>query len=434
MTAPDVPAAPIGAGATALVVGGGPGGLMAAEVLAAGGMAVTVVEHMPSVGRKLLLAGRSGLNLTHGEATDRLVTRYGVEQERLAPAVRAFDAGALREWCAGLGEPTFVGTSGRVFPSSLRATPLLRAWLRRLDALGVVIRTRTRWEGWDADGASLLRGPDGVVASLAADATVFALGGASWPRVGSDGGWVPHFVSAGVDVRPLRPANCGVLRDWSAEFVERHAGEPVKNVALRVGSSVARGDMVITDTGLEGGPVYVVAAAARDTLEADGAATLTVDLHPDVSEGDLAQRLGRARPKDSTSSTLRRIAGFGPTAVALLREVCAAPLPRDAATLAALVKAIPIALDGVAPIDRAISSAGGVALHEVDETFMLVRRPGTYVVGEMLDWEAPTGGYLLQATFSTAVAAAKGVLARATAAGDGTAGVARSPRGDVPTE
>jgi hypothetical protein len=412
----------------ALVIGGGPGGLMAAEVLATAGVQVTVVEHMPSVGRKFLLAGRSGLNLTHSEPIDRMVSRYGVEQHRLDAALRSFDATALREWAAGLGEPTFIGTSGRVFPTALRATPLLRAWLGRLDALGVAIRTRTEWTGWSVDGGVILRSADGCTEVVHADVTVFALGGASWPRVGSDGGWVTHFRDAGVDVRPLRPANCGVLRAWSPEFRDRHAGEPVKNVALWVDepSSAARGDMVITATGLEGGPVYAVSAAARDAIERDGTAVLTVDLHPDLSVQQLADRLRRRRPKDSTSTTLKRTVGLSATAVALLRDVQPGALPRDPDALAEVLKVLPIALDGVAAIDRSISSAGGVALDEVDHTFMLVRRPGTYVVGEMLDWEAPTGGYLLQATFSTAVAAANGALQQGA--------LARSPRGEGPTE
>lgn len=397
---------------TALVVGGGPGGLMAAEVLAEAGMQVTVVEHMPSVGRKFLLAGRSGLNLTHSESLDRMIDRYGAEQDRLAPALRAFDATALREWSAGLGEPTFIGTSGRVFPRSLRATPLLRAWLRRLDTLGVVIQSRTRWAGWDADGALRLVGADGVHRSVHTDVTVFALGGASWPRVGSDGGWVPLFREAGIDVRSLRPANCGLLRQWSNEFAERHGGAPVKNVALGVGDAWARGDVVVTSTGLEGGPVYAVSAAARDAFERDGEATVSIDLQPDLDVGQVVARLQKARPKDSLSSTLKRTIGLSAPTVALLREVHPQRLPTDPQSLAALLKSVPVGVNGVAPIDRAISSAGGVALAEVDESFMLIRRPGTYVVGEMLDWEAPTGGYLLQATFSTAVTAARAAIAR----------------------
>lgn len=397
--------------ATAIVVGGGPGGLMAAEVLATAGVRVTVVEHMASVGRKFLLAGRSGLNLTHSEPLDRMLARYGSSSPRLEVALRAFDADALRAWSAGLGEPTFIGTSGRVFPTSLRGTPLLRAWLRRLDELGVEVLTRTAWVGWAPDGALSVRDRDGAERDLASEVVVFALGGASWPRVGSDGGWVTRFRAAGIEVHELRPANCGVRIAWPTEFVDRHAGAPVKNVALRVGDTVARGDMVITSTGMEGGPVYSLSAAVREVCDVAGAATVEVDLHPDLGVAQVADRLRRRRPKDSMSSTLKRTLGLDSATVAWLRAVVDR-LPADPDELATLLKAVPMAVDGLVPIDRAISSAGGVALAEVDDTFMLRHMPGTFVVGEMLDWEAPTGGYLLQATFSTAVLAANAAAAR----------------------
>jgi uncharacterized flavoprotein (TIGR03862 family) len=399
--------------ATAIVVGGGPGGLMAAETLAVAGVRVTVVEHMPSVGRKLLLAGRSGLNLTHSEPTEELLARFGPRRDRLEAAIRSFDATALRSWSAGLGEPTFVGTSGRVFPRSLRATPLLRAWLARLRDLGVVFETRTRWLGWTDDGSLLRFGrADGSEWEAEPDVTVLALGGASWPRVGSDGGWVPLLRGRGVTVNDLRPANCGVVVEWSPDFVQRHAGHPVKNVAITVGQRTARGDVVVTDHGMEGGPIYALTAAIREAIDAGGSAMLSFDLHPDLLVDQLVQRLDRRRPKDSLSSVLKRSVGLSPTAVTWLREVNAAPLPTDSRTLAALLKAAPMVVHHTAGIDRAISSAGGVDFDEVDEQFMLRRMPGTFVVGEMLDWEAPTGGYLLQATFSTAVAAANGALQR----------------------
>ena len=409
--------------ATALVVGGGPGGLMAAEVLATAGMRVTVVEHMPSVGRKLLLAGRSGLNLTHSEPIEAMLGRYGQQRRRLEQAIDAFSPADLRAWCVGLGEPTFVGSSGRVFPQSFRATPLLRAWLQRLDRLGVSIITRTRWTGWGhlPDGSidpcritvRTVGDEDSTARELTADVVVLALGGASWPRVGSDGGWAAAVREAGVEVHPLRPANCGVRYEWSPGFVARHGGAPVKNVAATVAgdpTSTVRGDITITDDGLEGGPVYTLSAAVREAIDRTGSATLLIDLHPDLTQAEAATRLERRRPKDSLSTALKRTLGLSPTAVALLREVCGDTVSRDTATLAALVKAVPVVVRATASIDRAISSAGGIAFHEIDESFMLHRLPGVFVAGEMLDWDAPTGGYLLQATFATAVAAAQGAL------------------------
>ncbi len=405
------------------MVGGGPGGLMAAEVLATAGVRVTVVEHMASVGRKLLLAGRSGLNLTHSEPLDALLARYGPYRLRLEQAITEFSPAELRAWCAGLGEPTFVGSSGRVFPQSFRAAPLLRAWLRRLDERGVSIVTRTRWTGWGhhLDGSidplrivvRTVGDEDASDRELTADVVVLALGGASWPRVGSDGGWTEVVRGAGVEVHPLRPANCGVRYNWSAEFATRHAGAPVKNVAVAVAgapSPAVRGDLMITDDGLEGGPVYTLSTAVRAAVDRTGSATLLVDLHPDLAQAEVVTRLERRRPKDSLSTALKRTLGLSTTAVALLREVYGGTVPRDTVALAALVKAVPIVVQATAAIDRAISSAGGIAFDEIDEASMLRRLPGVFVVGEMLDWEAPTGGYLLQAAFSTAVAAAQGAL------------------------
>lgn len=384
---------------------------MAAEVLATGGFGVTVVDHMPSVGRKFLLAGRSGLNLTHSEPIERMLERYGEQAGRLEPALRAFDADALRAWSAGLGEPTFIGTSGRVFPRSLRATSLLRAWLRRLGDLGVAFETRTRWIGWDVGALVLERG--GARHTVSPDVTVLSLGGASWPRVGSDGGWVPVLRDAGVVVHELRPANCGIEVAWSSAFAQRHAGQPLKNVELSIGGVSVRGDAMITASGMEAGPVYSLSAPIRDALDR-GMAVLAVDLQPDLDEGQIVARLRRRRPKDSMSTTLKRTMGFSATTVAWLREMVGAPLPTEPADLAALLKEVPVPVLGLVSVDRAISSAGGVAMDEVDDGFMLHRMPGTYVVGEMLDWEAPTGGFLLQATFATAVAAARAAVARAT--------------------
>ena len=389
---------------------------MAAEVLAAGGVEVDVFERMPSVGRKLLLAGRGGLNITHSEPTAMLTARYGDASQRLAASIQSFDAAALRAWCAGLDEPTFVGSSGRVFPRSFRATPLLRSWLRRLDEMGVCRHIRHEWLGW-VDGSDghpdqhslRMRGPDGAETVEHADVTVLALGGASWPRVGSDGSWVSTLRAAGVDVGDLRAANSGLRVTWSVDFAQRFAGMPLKNVAISAaGEPGVRGDAMITVTGIEGGPVYAVGAAVRRMLD-DGAATLSIDLQPDLSAAQLTARLATRRPKDSLSTALRR-AGFAPVAVALLREATTNALPTDAAALAALAKATPLIVSETMPLERAISTAGGVRLAEISDDFMLRKLPSTFVVGEMLDWEAPTGGYLLQATFSTAVAAAKGAL------------------------
>lgn len=403
---------------SATIVGGGPAGLMAAEVLARGGVAVTVHEHMPSVGRKLLLAGRGGLNITHSESIDEMLARYGDASARLAPAVRAFGPGDLRSWCADLGEKTFVGSSGRVFPASFRATPLLRAWLARLEQLGVRLELRSRWLGWATtrDGGVDPQRPrfsrsDGSTHDAPSDVTVFALGGASWPRVGSDGHWVDAFRRAGVGVNDLRPANCGVRIDWSQAFVDRFAGVPLKNVAITVGPDTIRGDAMVTGQGVEGGPVYAVSRNIRQRLDRDAMCTMNVDLQPDLTIHQLIERFDRRRPKDSIGSSLRRTIGLSPVAVSLLREATGNRIPKDSTALAELIKAVPLTTTSTMPIARAISTAGGIALEELDDSFMLHRLPGAFVAGEMIDWEAPTGGYLLQASFSTAVAAARGAIA-----------------------
>lgn len=401
---------------TAVVVGGGPAGLMAAERLAAAGVAVTVLDRMPSPARKLLLAGHGGLNLTHSEGRERFLPRYGEAADRVAPLLDAFGPDDLRAWCAGLGEETFVGTSGRVFPRSFRATPLVRAWLARLADLGVGVERRRTWTGWAPDGALLVTDADGAAHEVTADVVVLALGGASWPRLGSDGGWVPMLRERGVEVAPLRPANVGVCVDWSPSFAERFAGSPLKHVRLTApgrpgrAAAVVRGDAMVTRSGLEGGPVYALGAAIRAALDAGGRCVLEVDLRPDQDTGQLAVRLARRRPKDSASTWLRRALGLDPVATALLREASGGALPDDPATLASFAKAVPVVVTSTMPIDRAISTAGGVAWFEVDEHLMLLRLPGTFVAGEMLDWEAPTGGYLLQASFASGVVAARGAL------------------------
>lgn len=388
---------------------------MAAEVAARGGAHVTVYDRMPAAGRKFLLAGRGGLNLTHSEPLDTLLGRYGAATSRLRDAIAAFPPERLRAWCEELGQDTFVGSSGRVFPKRLKASPLLRAWLKRLDAVGVAFKPRHRWIGWTDDGALQFETPGGLEI-VRPDATVLALGGASWPRLGSDGGWAEIVARAGIAVAPLRPANCGVRVNWSEVFRTRFEGTPLKRIALSIAGQTVRGEAIVTQTGLEGGALYALSAPIRDTLDAAGEAILQIDLRPDLTAAALAAKLGGARGKMSLSTFLRKAAGLAPVAIGLLHEaqIGLAPLSTMApGALADLIKAAPVRLTGVADIGRAISTAGGIAFDEVDARFMLRRRPGTFVAGEMLDWEAPTGGYLLQACFATGVAAGQGALAAA---------------------
>lgn len=398
-----------------LVVGGGPAGLMAAETAARAGAAVTVVDRMPTVGRKFLLAGRGGLNLTHGEDYEGFVRRYGPAAERLAEALEAFPPERLRAWAAELGEETFVGTSGRVFPKSFKASPLLRAWLRRLADLGVRIETRTRLVGLAPDGVVRLEGPAGA-REVRPAATVLALGGASWPRLGADGSWVPVVSAEGVAVTPLAPTNCGFTIAWSDVFRARSAGEPLKRVALGFDGETVKGEALVTEEGLEGGAVYALSARIRKAL-ADGPVTLSLDLKPGMTAEDLAAALARTRKGDSLSNRLRKGAGLPPVAIGLLREGHGKDLPADPAALAPLLKAVPLTILAARPLDRAISTAGGIAFAGLDRTFMLTARPGTFAAGEMLDWEAPTGGYLLQACFATGAVAGAAAAAWAARVG-----------------
>lgn len=384
------------------IVGSGPAGLMAAEVIAQAGVTVTVFERMPSVGRKLLMAGRGGLNITHSEPADRFGARYGAAADWMAPLLASFPPGALIEWCEALGQPTFIGSSGRVFPRAMKASPLLRAWLRRLEGLGVRIVTRAPWTGWNAAGA--LTFADGT--TDAADAAVLALGGASWPRLGADGGWTGLLPD--VDIAPLRPANCGFAVDWSTMFKGRHAGAPLKRIALSFAGLTVRGEAVITAQGIEGGAVYALAAPVREAIASDGSALVHVDLRPDMTITALAERLGGPRGGDSLSNVLRKRAGLPPVAIGLVQEALHAG---ETEPLAALTKALPLRLTAPFGLGRAISTAGGIALAELDELLMLRRRPGVFAAGEMLDWEAPTGGYLLQGCMATGAAAGRGVLA-----------------------
>jgi uncharacterized flavoprotein (TIGR03862 family) len=400
---------------TATVIGAGPAGLMAAEVLSAAGVAVTVYERMPTTGRKLLMAGRGGLNLTHSEPFEAFVGRYGEAATPLRPMLEAFGPAALIAWAEGLGQPVFTGSSGRVFPRSLKASPLLRAWLARLDGQGVVIRTRHEWLGWDVDGALRLRDAGGDAQTVRPDVAILALGGASWPKLGSNGAWAAVLDQAGVAVRPLRPANGGFLIDWSDIFRDRFAGAPLKSVALTFEGRTVNGEAMIARYGIEGGAVYALSAPLRDAIERGGSARLDIDLRPNMDVPALAARLARPHAGQSVANHLRKALKLTPVEINLLRETAGASLPLEPNKLARRVKQVRLTLTGAAPIERAISTAGGVDLAAVDEHLMLRARPGVFVAGEMLDWEAPTGGYLLQATLASGVAAAKGALARLTA-------------------
>ncbi|MGJ4962915.1 TIGR03862 family flavoprotein [Bradyrhizobium sp. HKCCYLRH3061] len=395
------------------VIGAGPAGLMAAEVLAGGGVAVTVYDAMPSVARKFLMAGRGGLNLTHSEELPLFLSRYRDAASWLAPAIQAFSPQQLRDWCEALGEATFTGSSGRVFPVAMKASPLLRAWLRRLDAQGVRVELRHRWTGWDDRGHLTFETPNGPH-TVAADATVLALGGASWPRLGSDGGWVPILAAKGVAIAALRPANCGFTVAWSDIFRDRFEGRPLKSIALSFGDRSVRGEAVVTRDGIEGGAVYALSAELREAVAVHGEAVLHVALRPDVEAADLTKKLSAPRGKQSLSNVLRKAAQLSPVAIGLLQEVAKSQglslssLPPE--RLAALINAAPVRLTGTTGLARAISTAGGIAREELDENFMLWRLPGVFAAGEMLDWEAPTGGYLLQASFATGAAAGRGVM------------------------
>jgi len=368
---------------------------------------------MPSAGRKFLLAGRGGLNLTHSEPFDAFLTRYGEGGPMLRKAVEAFPPDALRAWAARLGQETFIGTSGRVFPKAMKASPLLRAWLRRLGANGVTLKLRHRWDGFHGDGLRF-SSPGGEV-SVQRDVAVLALGGASWPSLGSDGRWCDVLKPRGVAIGDLKPANCGFRVGWSETFRTRFEGQPLKGVALGFAGRTVRGEAVITTSGLEGGAVYAISAPLRDAVLRDGEAILHVALRPDSAVSDIEARLAKPRGKQSVSTFLRKALHLSPVAIGLLQEsaiasgeILAALTPE---ALARRINHLPVRVTGVAPIARAISSAGGISFDALDENFMLKAMPGVFVAGEMLDWEAPTGGYLLQACFATGAAAGKGAVA-----------------------
>ncbi len=404
------------------LIGGGPAGLMAAEALARHGIQADLFDAMPSLGRKFLLAGRGGLNITHAEDFEVFASRYGDRRGRIEPLLRDFPPQALRAWVESLGVETFVGSSGRVFPAGMKAAPLLRAWLTRLREAGLRIHVRHRWLGWTSDGALRFGTPEGEH-HLRADATLLALGGGSWARLGSDGTWVPLLAERGVPVAPLEPANCGFVvasprtrpdTGWSAHFRERFAGEPLKSIALAVDgvdAPMRPGEAMISDDGIEGSLVYALSAAIRERIKTDGRATLRVDLAPGRSLDRVRAEVSHPRGARSLASHLQSRAGITGVRMALLRECLSAAELADPACLAERIKALPLELVAARPLDEAISSAGGVCLDALDDKLMLKTLPGVFCSGEMLDWEAPTGGYLLTACLATGLRAGEGIAA-----------------------
>ncbi|HBB99155.1 MAG TPA: aminoacetone oxidase family FAD-binding enzyme [Pseudomonas sp.] len=393
------------------IIGGGPAGLMAAEVLGQAGVSVDLYDAMPSVGRKFLLAGVGGMNITHAEDYSAFVSRYGERAGELRPLLDAFTPAALREWIHGLGIDTFVGSSGRVFPTDMKAAPLLRAWLKLLRENGVHIHTRQRWLGWDEHGALRIAGPQGE-SLIDAHATLLALGGGSWARLGSDGAWVPLLAARGIAIAALQPANCGFeVEGWSAHLRDKFAGAPLKTVSLALpGSAPRKGEFVLTATGIEGSLVYALSAPIREAINRDGDATVLLDLLPDRTLAQVASALARPRGSQSMAKHLHRQLKLDGVKAALLRELTDAVSFQDSQTLATAIKALPIRLVRPRPLDEAISSAGGVPFEALDANLMLQQVPGVFCAGEMLDWEAPTGGYLLTACFASGRAAAEGML------------------------
>lgn len=397
----------------AAVIGGGPAGLAAAEAMSENGVSVVIYEKMPTPGRKFLMAGRGGLNLTHSEPLDGFLDRYGEARSALSPAIDAFTPDDLRAWADGLGAETFTGSSGRIFPKAMKASPLLRAWRARLEDRGVRIETRRRWAGWTEQGGFLIEGPDGTE-DLDAGAVVLALGGASWPRLGSDGTWTGWLEARGVPLARFQPSNAGFQIAWSGLFGERFAGEPIKTAAFTANGRSVRGEAMISGYGIEGGAIYALGRELRGEIEREGRAILSLDLKPDIAETELAGRLSRQPAKASLTNQIRKGASLSPAAVNLVYEAerlahgHVGDFPRDPTRIASRIKAVRLPLTGLQGLDRAISSTGGVRFEALDARFMLTALPGVFACGEMLDWDAPTGGYLLQACFATGRAAGRG--------------------------
>lgn len=409
------------------IIGGGPAGLMAAEVLAQQGLRVELYDAMPSVGRKFLMAGKGGMNITHAEPLENLLSRYGERRAQLEPLVRAFPPEALRDWMHGLGIESFTGSSGRVFPTGMKAAPLLRAWLHRLREQGVRFHVRHRWCGWSADGALRFDTPHGET-GVQCSAVVLALGGGSWPQLGSDGAWMPMLAQRGIAVASLRPANSGFEVNWSPYFRSHYAGEPLKSVAAScAGVAAQRGECLVTEHGIEGGLIYALSAALRDEIERAGHATLLLDLLPDWTQQRVLDEVSHPRGSRSLSSHLQSRLGLKGAKANLLREVLGADGMNDSVRLAETIKALPLKLVAPRPLEEAISSAGGVTFEALDENLMLRGLPGVFCAGEMLDWEAPTGGYLLTACFASGRAAGQGVANWLKGRIQGGADLIRSP-------
>ena len=382
------------------IIGGGPAGLMAADVLCAKGLNVDLYDAMPSLGRKFLMAGKSGLNLTHAEPHDAFAGRFGEARTVLSPILDAFPPTAIRNWATGLGVETFIGTSGRIFPTGMKAAPLLRTWLRQLRARGLRIHVRHKWNGWAPEGDLLFNTPSGAV-WINPDATVLALGGASWPRLGSDGVWVTSLLARGVSVNELEPANCGFDVNWSDHLRQNFEGQPLKGVSMYANGQKAQGECIVTAYGLEGGPVYTLSAALRSSIKQHGTALLNIDLTPDINETDLAERIAKPRGKKSMATHLRRTVGLTGIKSALLHENGPHHDFHDPVHLASRIKNLTITLQRPRPLAEAISTSGGIAWNQVTDKLELKAVKGVYVAGEMLDWDAPTGGYLLSACMAT---------------------------------